>query len=255
MKCGRRRERAVAAIVNAGLDGMLLFKQESMYWLTGYDTFGFSLFQCMYFGADGTLMLFTRRPDLLQAKFTSNVEDIRIWVDEEGVNPARQLLVALADVSPIGRKLGVEFDSYGLKASAWRQLQPELEPFCEYSDASTLFDNLRANKSEAEIAYIRRAAELADDALDEAIELARPGAYEGDILAAMQGAVFRGGGDYAGNEFIIGSGPCAMLVRYFSGRRHLGEGDQLTLEFAGAYARYHAAMMRTILTRPTEACA
>ena len=45
------------------------------------------------------------------------------------------------------------------------------------------------------------------------------GAFEGDILAAMQGAVFKGGGDYAGNEFIIGSGPGALPCRYYSGRR------------------------------------
>ena len=102
-------------------------------------------------------------------------------------------------------------------------------------------------KSEQELAYVRKAAELSDDALEEAIRGTRPGAYEGDILAAMQGAVFRGGGDYAGNEFIIGSGPAALLVRYHSGRRNLAHEDQLTLEFAGAYRRYHAAMMRTLL--------
>jgi Xaa-Pro dipeptidase len=77
--------------------------------------------------------------------------------------------------------------------------------------------------------------------------LAAPGAFEGDILAAMQGAVFRGGGDYPGNEFIIGSGRDALLCRFFSGRRHLADQDQLTLEFAGAYRHYHAALMRTIL--------
>jgi Xaa-Pro dipeptidase len=93
----------------------------------------------------------------------------------------------------------------------------------------------------------RRAAALSDDALDQAIALARPGAYEGDILAAMQGAVFKGGGDYAGNEFILGSGGGALLCRYYSGRRHLSATDQLTLEWSGTYARYHAAMMRTLL--------
>ena len=59
--------------------------------------------------------------------------------------------------------------------------------------------------------------------------------------------MFRGGGDYAGNEFIIGSGPGALLCRYFSGRRHLDAQDQLTLEWSGTFARYHAAMMRTLI--------
>ncbi|SVD29508.1 uncharacterized protein METZ01_LOCUS382362, partial [marine metagenome] len=40
-----------------GLDGLLLFKQESMYYLTGYETFGFCFFQCLYFGADGRKVL------------------------------------------------------------------------------------------------------------------------------------------------------------------------------------------------------
>ena len=101
-------------------------------------------------------------------------------------------------------------------------------------------------KSEAEIAYVRRAAELGDEALDEAHRLAGPGVDESEILAAMQGAVFKGGGDYPGNEFIIGSGRDALLCRYFTGRRRLDAQDQLTLEFAGAYRHYHACLMRTI---------
>ena len=53
----------------------------------------------------------------------------------------------------------------------------------------------------------------------------------------MQGAVFRDGGDYAGNEFIIESGKGALLCRYFSGRRHLDPEDQLTLEWSGAFRK------------------
>ena len=243
-----RRERAAAAIRDAGLDALLCFKQESMYWLTGYDSFGFSLFQCLIVEADGGVTLLTRLPDLRQARHTSNIEDIRIWKDTEGMNPARDLR-ALIDELGLGRaRLGVEFDSFGLKAHDWRLMEAELAGRCALTDASTLIDRLRAVKSPKEIEYARRAAVLADDAWDEAVRLGRPGAFEGDILAAMQGAVFRGGGDYAGNEFIIGSGAGALLCRYFTGRRHLDAEDQLTLEFAGACRRYHAAMMRTLLT-------
>ena len=73
------------------------------------------------------------------------------------------------------------------------------------------------------------------------------------ILAAMQGRIFSGGGDYPGNEFIIGSGKDALLCRYKSGRRKLDPQDQPTLEWAAAYRHYHAAMMRTIpIGRATE---
>ena len=60
-----RRKRAVALMQKRGLDGLLMFRQESMYYLTGYDTFGYVFFQCLYLGADGRLMLLTRAPDLL----------------------------------------------------------------------------------------------------------------------------------------------------------------------------------------------
>ena len=63
------------------LDGMLLFRQESMFYLTGYDTFGYVFFQCLYLGLDGRLILLTRAPDLRQAQHTSVLADIRIWVD------------------------------------------------------------------------------------------------------------------------------------------------------------------------------
>jgi len=63
----------------------------------------------------------------------------------------------------------------------------------------------------------------------------------------MNAAVFEGGGDYPGNEFIIGSGDGALMCRYFTGRRYLDQQDQLTLEWAGTYRHYHAAMMRTLV--------
>jgi Xaa-Pro dipeptidase len=35
-----RRQAVAAELANRGLDGLLMFRQESMYYLTGYDTFG-----------------------------------------------------------------------------------------------------------------------------------------------------------------------------------------------------------------------
>ena len=87
----QRRTRTRAAMAEAGLDALLCFKQESMYWLTGYDTFGFCFFQCLVLRADGGMALLTRAPDLRQAQLTSTLEDIRIWVDRDGADPACEL--------------------------------------------------------------------------------------------------------------------------------------------------------------------
>ena len=242
-----RVQKARATLADAGLDGILLFAPESHYWLCGYDTFGFALFQCMVLSADGDIHLLTRAPDLRQARHTSTLDDdhIHIWVDREGVAPAEDLKALLTELGLLGKRLGIEKNTVGLTAANWDMVRRVLGD--DFVDASTLIRDLRRVKSAAEIACHRRAAELADASLDAGIAETRAGAFEGDILAAMQGAVFRGGGDYAGNEFILGSGPGALLCRYYSGRRHLDATDQLTIEWAGAYARYHAAMMRTLV--------
>ncbi len=241
-----RRAAAIRLMQARGLDGLLMFRQESMYYLTGYDTFGYVFFQCLYLGADGRLMLLTRAPDLLQAQHTSVIDDIRIWVDGPEAQPAVELRDVLRGFGCAGKRLGVEYEAYGLTGRNALRLNAALDGFCKLEDASDLVSRLRVVKSGAELAYVRKAAELADLALDEAHRLAAPGAFEGDIIAAMQGAVFRGGGDDPANESIIGSGPDALLCRYFSGRRRLDSRDQLTLEFAGAYRHYHACLMRTI---------
>ncbi len=243
----KRKTATLRALSAQGLDGLLIFRQESMYYLTGYDTFGYVYFQCLYLHGDGRMVLLTRAPDLRQAQHTSLLDDIRIWTDEDGANPAGALRTILDEFGCRGGTLGIEWDAYGLTAHVGRQVDAALDGYCSLSDASRLVSGLRLVKSPAELDYVRRAAKLADDALAEAEAMAKGGAFEGDILAAMQGAVFRGDGDYPGNEFIIGSGPGALLCRYFSGRRHLDDHDQLTLEFAGAYRHYHSCLMRTIL--------
>jgi Xaa-Pro dipeptidase len=207
------------------------------------------MFQCMVLPTRGVPHLLTRAPDLRQAQQTSTLGDdqIHIWQDIEGVNPAAALNRLVVELGLQGDRVGIETKTVGLTAYHGDQVRAALDGNVELVEASDIVSQIRRNKSPQEIAYHRRAAELSDDALDEALHLSKPGAFEGDILAAMQGAVFKGGGDYAGNEFIIGSGSAALLCRYASGRQHLKSTDQLTLEWSGAYCRYHAAMMRTLI--------
>ena len=247
-----RQARATAALRAEGLDALIMFAPESHFWICGYDTFGFAMFQALVLGADGDLHLMTRMPDLRQARLTSTLDDahIHIWPEVQGSNPAAHLADLLDRLGLRGGRIGFESRTVGLTDHNGQLLRAAVPGLVE---ASEVICALRRVKSPAEIAMHRRAAALSDDALEAGLAETRPGAFEGDILAAMQGAVFRGGGDYAGNEFILGSGPGALLCRYYSGRRHLDARDQLTLEWSGAYARYHAAMMRTVLVGRPDA--
>ena len=240
-----RKATVVQQLEAKGLDGILLFRQESQYYLTGYDTFGYVFFQCIYLGADGRTFLLTRSADQRQAAMTSTVKDIRIWRDAPDSMPANDLKAILTEYGLQGKRLGAEFDAYGLTHRNGKHLERCLAGFCELVDQSFLVSKIRVIKSEAEITYVREAAALADDAWDSAKALIGSGVDEGHILAAMQGAIFEGGGDYPANDFIIGSGSKALLCRYSTGRGIIGKHDQHTLEWAGNFRHYHAAMMRT----------
>jgi Xaa-Pro dipeptidase len=191
------------------------------------------------------MALLTRSPDLRQARQTSLVTVIRIWKDALDAQPALELKSLAAELGLQGKRIGAEYETQGLTHRNGKRLEAAFEGWATLEDGTDVVTSLRAVKSQAEIALVRRAAELSDAADAAAIALLRPGADEGDILAAMHDAVFRAGGDYPANEFIIGSGEEALLCRYKSGRRKLDANDQLTLEFAGVWRHYHAALMRT----------
>ena len=247
-----RQKRTLDQLAAAGLDGLLMFRQESMYYLTGYDTQGFVFFQCLVLTADGRSVLLTRAPDLRQARHTSTIEDIRIWVDREGADPAAELKTLLDEIGLQGKKLGIELESYGLTGRSWERLRTTLDGFCQLEDASDLVNRQRVIKSPAELAFMRLSAELGDRAHAAARAITGPGVFEGDILAAMQGEIFKGGGDYPATHSIFGSGENALLCRYYTGRRTLSERDQLMLEFAASYRHYHTAQMCTILVGEPE---
>ena len=242
----KRKSKVIEKLKNQNLDGLLMFRQESMYWLTGYDTFGYVYFQCLVLTVKGDLVLLTRAPDLRQAQNTSIIKDIKIWIDKEKANPANELKNILSELGLENSNLGVEYEAYGLTGRNAMRLNNSLKNFATLHDESELVSYLRVIKSPAEIIYVKKAAELADKAMEAAWKYAHAGQNESKILAEMQSAVFNGGGDYPANEFIIGSGKNALLCRYQSEKRKLDKIDQLSIEWAGTYKHYHSAMFRTI---------
>jgi Xaa-Pro dipeptidase len=219
------RIRAARAGLRArGLDALLLFAQESHYYLTGFDTNGYVFFQCAVLTADDRpITLLTRKPDYEQARITSIIEDIRLWFDAEGANPAEELKAILKEKNLAGARIGIEMNTYGLTAANYERVRQALAGWCRLEDGSDVVRDLRLVKSPAELVYVRKAAALADKALAAMIATAGPGAFEGDIQAAGQ-----------------------SVIRNSTGPRLLDPVDQLTMEFAGVYRRYHACLMRTI---------
>lgn len=229
-----------------GLSGLLIVAPESQYYLTGYDTSGYVFFQCLVLTADEqSLTLLTRLPDYQQALRTSIVEDVRLWYGPTDADPSRDLQKILKEKGLEGESVGIEMDSFGLSAAKYDALNKRFAGWCKLQNASHVVRQLRLVKSPAELVYVRRAAELADDSLIAMLSLAKPGSFEGEIAAVGQHVILVGGGDPAPSGPVLGSGEKALLVRASTGFDYLRDVDQLTLEFAASYRRYCACLMRT----------
>ena len=242
----KRKQNTLKSMKESNLDALLMFRQESMYWLTGYDTFGYVFFQTLILDNKGNVILLTRATDLRQAQNTSNIEDIRIWIDEDGSNPTNDLKKILNELDLKDKNIGIEYEAYGMTGRNALRLNKSLENYCKIEDQSELITKLRVVKSNEELVYVRQAAQLADNALSEAWKYTKAGVNEAKILAEMQKVVLEGGGDYPANEYIIGSGNNALLCRYQAEKRNKSNTDQLNLEWAGTFKHYHSAMFRTI---------
>ena len=142
-----RKNNTIKSMKDNNLDALLMFRQESMYWLTGYDTFGYVFFQTLILDQEGNLILLTRAPDLRQAQNTSNIKDIRIWVDQDKANPTEDLKQILNELNLKGKKVGVEYEAYGMTGRNALRLNKSMENYCKVEDHSELITKHRVIKS------------------------------------------------------------------------------------------------------------
>ena len=155
-----RKSKVLKSMKEQNIDALLMFRQESMYWLTGYDTFGYVFFQTLILDQKGNIVLLTRAPDLRQAQNTSNIEDIRIWVDKDGSNPTDDLKVILDELNLKGKKLGIEYDAYGLTGQNTLRLNKSLKDYCSTEDTSNLITKLRVVNQKKKLFMLKKLQNL-----------------------------------------------------------------------------------------------
>ncbi len=242
-----------AELARRGLDALLVFAQESHYYLTGYDTSGYVFFQTGIITADDrATVLLTRRPDLRQAEVASLYDDIRIWLNAEDANPAEDLRAILDELGLKGGRIGIEYATYGLTAANGRLVQTTLEQFCILEDASEIVRRQRLVKSEAELTMVREAGRLADAAVQAAVDAAAPDATESTLSAAALTAMLNGGGEVPSGGPLVNSGPRALFGRGIGGARRIEKNDQVLIELAGSYCRYHVCVESTVAIGPPD---
>ena len=246
----QRQQKTRKHLQNLELDGLLLFKIEDMYWLTGYESDGFCIFGSMFIGTEGALTHLARPADLGNLSYSSICEDVRISPDTEDSTRAEHIKDMLRSLGMEGKKIGIQVDTMGLTPRLFLEISEILDGWCELTVAPDFIRILRLVKSPQELNYFRKAGEVMDIVMNKVIEVTYPGAFEGDIYATFYDTLFRLDADLPAHIPPLGSGESALNLRYTTKRKNVSENDQVTLELGLAYRHYHVACMGVVLTGP-----
>lgn len=224
-----------------GADLVLLDEMEAMFWIAGFAS-SQNRWRCCVVPLEGEPFFLIRKLDatpLRQRTWIADIVTFRDWED-----PVAALAAKLRARGLDGKRLGLDHNSYGTSIRRLAQIRAAL-PGAGIVDIGPLLWELRLRKSPAEIALMRRAAAIADRAMEEAIAVCRPGASQRDAAAAASACYIRMGGD---PEKV---GPISAGTGWDFLHSHLGEtplkpGDVVHLELTPRITGYGARLMRCV---------
>lgn len=229
-----------AAMASRGVEVLICAAPETIFHLTGYQTFGYHNYQLVVVPGERPPFLVLRFLESILAARYAWTEDIVTWDDTD--DPVAVTLAALADRGLAGKVVGIEETSAFLRVAHWRRLSAGL---ARAVDGSGIAEQARIVKSPREIACMREAARITDLGAAAALDACREGASENDVAAAAYDAMVRAGSEWMARDPIVCSGDRSGLPHAGFMRRRLGHGDTVLIELGGTYRRYYAPLMRT----------
>jgi len=107
-------------------------------------------------------------------------------------------------------------------------------------DSSVHLHEMRLRKSPAELATMREAAAITEEAHLRAMKLTKPGMREYEIDAELIHIYRKHGCERPAYESIVGSGPNATILHYRAGNRIMNDGELVLID-AGCEHEYYAS--------------
>ena len=119
-------------------------------------------------------------------------------------------------------------------------------PHATAKDIRKEVNEMRVVKSPTEIAFLRQAIDLSDDAQLDAMKIMRPGLFEYQVGAKMVYVHAIGGSEAEAYAPIVGSGPNSTALHYDKLARKIQDGDIVVLDVGAQYSGYAGDITRTL---------
>jgi len=231
-----------AGLAARGIDACLISVPENIYYLTGFTSTGYYMYQTLILPAVGEPTFVTYLEEKINVIRRSWMERYSTYSVVE--DPIEVTFRALREMELEDGVLAIEESGFFFPIRTYKQLVARL-PRARWVDGSGIVEQVRLIKSEAEIGYIRQGAKAAMEGMKAALATAAPGKTENDLAAEVYGATLRHGSEYPGSPPYVVSGERSGLPHGTWEGRLLRDGDIVFLEHSGCVKRYSAAMMRT----------
>ena len=225
-------------------------------YLTGYE-FADAALVMVVRGGRGTSTLFVTRSTPRRALYYGEEPDSAAIARQLGLasRPASDLAAAADSLASAGLPVfglrDVEDADFAAADSLTRGGQflralAARHPNVAVQDASPTLDLLRARKSDAELALIKKAAEISVAGHVELMNRIEPGMHEYDLQAIIEYTFRRGGAERPAYGSIVGTGPDGTQLHYMKDRRELKPGEVVVIDAAAEFGGYAADVTRTI---------
>ena len=253
---GLMREEELAALVVFGNSGVSRGNMANAFWLSNHLDLHHSY---LVVPADDSLEAALYVGLANHVPNAREVSDVPV-VEWGGYEPAARVAARLRELGVTGGRAGLvgvnaKF-AMGMPYVHHARLRAEL-PELELVDVTGAFQRLRTVKSQEEIAWLRKAAELTDRGILALAEGARPGMTEVELVALAEGA-YRPAGGMPRITFLRSMAmddPDGCVPAQNPSRRRIEAGDVIITEFSASYWGYTGQIQRPIFVRadPTAA--
>ena len=227
----------------SNIDILLVTGPENIYYLSGYQTTGYYIYQALVVPLEDAPQFVTRRLEFTNVQARSWIKDgYAVGETESYFDATANCIEAMGGGSA---RIGFDDQGFFLPVYILDGLRARLQS-AHFVAAGDLVERGRLIKSPQEIEYIRKAASFAVTGLDAGIAAIKPGVTENEVAAATYGAAVVAGSEYVSSQPYVVSGPRSALTHATYARNEINAGDLVFFEIGGCYHRYGGAIMRSV---------
>ena len=220
-----RVEKFEAALAQTECDAVLVTNLKNIYYLTGFS------------GTEATVFISkTRRIFLTDARYTLIAKGVVETRDAIG-----EIVKIIADDKL--QKIGFEDE---ISYAYFKMLESVFSAY-ELVPMTAFIENLRMIKDEQEIATIRKACQISDQAFLDVLDFIKPGeTTELAVMNFLDARMRQLGASGASFDFIIASGYRSAMPHGVASDKVIQKGETLTMDFGCYYNHYVSDMTRTV---------